>query len=44
MHQPTNQRAYLPLQNRNKFGEHGMRIWRLLFVTGQLEQKQVREA
>ncbi|PRW61528.1 DNA-directed RNA polymerase III subunit RPC3 isoform A [Chlorella sorokiniana] len=28
---------------RNKFGEHGMRIWRLLFATGQLEQKQVSD-
>ena len=28
---------------RNKFGPHGMRIWRLLLLTGQLEQKQVAD-
>lgn len=28
---------------RNKFGPHGMRIWRLLLLQGQLEQKQVAD-
>lgn len=28
---------------KNKFGPHGMRIWRLLLLTGQLEQKQVAD-
>ena len=28
----------------NKFGPHGVRIWRLLLINGQLEQKQVGRA
>ncbi|PSC73409.1 DNA-directed RNA polymerase III subunit RPC3 [Micractinium conductrix] len=28
---------------RNKFGPHGVRIWRLLLINGQLEQKQVAD-
>ncbi|KAL4446224.1 hypothetical protein ABPG77_003031 [Micractinium sp. CCAP 211/92] len=28
---------------KNKFGPHGMRIWRLLLLSGQLEQKQVAD-
>ncbi|KAL4423849.1 hypothetical protein ABPG75_001150 [Micractinium tetrahymenae] len=28
---------------KNKFGPHGMRIWRLLLLMGQLEQKQVAD-
>lgn len=28
---------------RNKFGPHAIRIWRLLLLNGQMEQKQVAE-
>lgn len=33
----------VPAVHRNKFGPHGMRIWRLLLLSGQLEQKQVAD-